>query len=149
MFTKVLYEIYARDLNKLKDEIEQFADEAQLWETRGDIANSAGNLCLHLTGNLKHFIGAVIGDSGYIRDRDSEFASKGISKQMLLVDIDSTRDIVTSTLARLTDDKLEEAYPTEVYGHPMTTGYFLTSLTTHFNYHLGQINYLRRFLGQG
>jgi hypothetical protein len=146
MLTKVLSEIYERDLNKLKDEIDQFSDESQLWQTRGDITNSAGNLCLHLTGNLKHFIGAVIGDSGYIRDRDSEFASRGISKQMLLVDVDSTRDIVASTFARLNDDELAKTYPIEVYGHPMTTAFFLTSLTTHFNYHLGQINYLRRFL---
>lgn len=148
MLTKVLSELYERDLNKLKAEIEQFSDETDLWQTRGGVANSAGNLCMHLTGNLKHFIGSVLGDSGYIRDRDSEFSSTGISKQMLIFDIDSTRDIVKSTLARMTGDDLAKNYPLEVFGHPMTTEYFLTHLTTHFNYHLGQLNYLRRLLAE-
>lgn len=148
MLTKVLSELYERDLNKLKAEIEQFSDDAELWKAGIGITNSAGNLCMHLTGNLKHFIGAVLGDSGYIRDRDSEFSSKGISKQMLLFDIDSTRDIVKSTLARMTSESLAKNYPIEVFGHPMTTEYFLTHLATHFNYHLGQINYLRRLTAE-
>ena len=145
MLTNVLAELFERDLNKLKAEIEQFSDESGIWNTAGDVTNSAGNLCLHLTGNLKHFIGSVLGDTGYVRDRDAEFSSMGFSKEMLLSDIDSTRDTVASTLARLKQGDLTKEYPIEVFGHPMTTEYFLTHLTTHFSYHLGQLNYLRRF----
>ena len=146
MLKEVLIELYDRDLNKLRAEIEQYSDEADLWKTSGKITNSAGNLCLHLTGNLKHFIGAVLGQSGYVRDRDAEFSSGGISKEQLLTDIESTASVLKSTLAKLTDEDFAKVYPIEVFGHPMTTEYFLTHLTTHFNYHLGQINYHRRLL---
>jgi len=149
MLRKVLIELYERDLGKLKDEIGQFADESDIWKTSEGITNSAGTLCLHLTGNLKHFFGAVLGGSGYIRDRDAEFTSRNIPRLEMLADIDDALDVVRSTLAGLTEDDLDKPYPIEVYGHPMTTGYFLTSLTTHFNYHLGQINYHRRLIAGG
>jgi len=149
MLRKVLIELYERDLGKLKDEIGQFADESDIWKTSEGITNSAGTLCLHLTGNLKHFFGAVLGGSGYIRDRDAEFTSRNIPRLEMLANIDDALDVVRSTLAGLTEDDLDKPYPIEVYGHPMTTGYFLTSLTTHFNYHLGQINYHRRLIAGG
>ena len=146
MLRKVLTELYERDLDKLKAEIQQYSDEADLWKTSGSITNSGGNLCLHLIGNLKHFFGAVLGETGYVRDRDAEFISGDVPKGAMLADIDATRHIVLSTLAGLTEDDLNKPYPIEVFGQPMTTGYFLTHLATHLNYHLGQINYHRRLL---
>jgi uncharacterized damage-inducible protein DinB len=146
MLRKILAELYERDLEKLKEEIGQYRDETDLWKTSGGISNSAGNLCLHLTGNLKHFFGAVLGNNGYVRDRDAEFASKNVSKSDMLADIDATRNVVMSILAELTEEDFAKPYPIEVFGQPMTTGYFLTHLTTHFNYHLGQINYHRRLV---
>ena len=146
MLRKVLTELYERDLNKLRDEIAGYTDENDLWKTSDGISNSAGNLCLHLTGNLKHFFGAVIGGTGYVRDRDAEFANKNISRSEMQADIDATRNVVLSTLAGLTEEDLDKPYPIEVFGQPMTTGYFVTHLATHFNYHLGQINYHRRLL---
>lgn len=146
MLTKILAELYERDLDKLRTEIESYANEEDLWKTGGGISNSAGNLCLHLTGNLQHFIGAILGDSGYVRDRDAEFANKNISRDEMLATINSTKAVVADTLAKLTDDDLKKTYPIEVFGHPMTSGHFLTHLTTHFNYHLGQVNYHRRLV---
>lgn len=148
MLANVLKELYERDLNKLREEIEQFTDDADLWKTSGGITNSAGNLCQHLTGNLQHFFGAILGGSGYVRDRDAEFAAKGTTKADLLADIDAAAASVKDTLANLNDDDFAKTYPIEVFGHPMTTGYFLVHLTTHFNYHLGQINYHRRLLAK-
>ncbi|PYT01812.1 MAG: DinB superfamily protein [Acidobacteria bacterium] len=146
MLQEILIELYERDLNKLKTEIEQFKVENDLWKTSGEITNSAGNLCQHLLGNLQHFIGATLGDSGYIRDRDSEFASKNSSREELLKEIDTTLAVVKKTLSKLDDDDFAKTYPIEVFGTPQTTGSFLTHLTTHFNYHLGQINYHRRLV---
>ena len=148
MLTAILSQLYERDLNKLREEIEQFTDEADLWKTSGGITNSAGNLCRHLTGNLQHFFGAVLGGSGYVRDRDAEFAGKGTTRADLIADIDNAAASVKETLAKLTDDDFAKTYPIEVFGHPMTTGYFLVHLGTHFNYHLGQINYHRRLLAK-
>ena len=148
MLNQILIELFERDLNKLREEIEAFPDEASLWKLEDGISNSAGNLCQHLTGNIQHFFGAVLGESGYVRDRDAEFAEKGTTRADLIADIERARLSVNTTLAKLSDDDLAANYPIEVYGHPMTTGYFLTHLATHFNYHLGQINYHRRLLAK-
>jgi uncharacterized damage-inducible protein DinB len=149
MLRKVLIELNERDLAKLKTEIEQFPSEESLWQTADGITNSAGNLTLHLIGNLKHFFGAVLGKNGFVRDRDSEFTRTAVPRSEMLADIDAALDVVLSTLAGLTEEDLDKPYPIDVFGHPMTTGYFVTHLTTHFNYHLGQINYHRRLLGDG
>ena len=148
MLKEILIELYERDLNKLRTEIEQFSDEAHLWKTSEGIANSAGNLSQHLVGNLQHFIGAVLGGSGYVRHRDEEFAKQGVLRDAMLADIENTRLVVVATLKDMSDDDFTRTYPIEVFGHPMTTGYFLTHLTTHFNYHLGQINYHRRLVAK-
>src|SRR4051794_16257957 len=111
MLQEILIELYERDLNKLKTEIEQFANEADLWKTSGAITNSAGNLCQHLLGNLQHFIGAIVGESGYVRDRDSEFASRNSSKAELLQEIDTTLEVVKDTLGKLGDEDFAKTYP--------------------------------------
>jgi uncharacterized damage-inducible protein DinB len=146
MLQKVLIELYDRDLKKLQAEIEQFSDASDLWKTSGAVTNSAGNLALHITGNLKHFIGGVLGSTGYVRDRDAEFSLKGVPKAQLLSEIGSTAEDVSQALNQLTDADLRATYPIEVFGRPMTTAFFLVHLATHLNYHLGQINYHRRLI---
>lgn len=146
MLKEILLEIYERDLNKLREEIDAYKNEGDLWKTTREITNSAGNLCQHLTGNLQHFFGATLADTGYVRDRDAEFASKDTTRADLLAEIEAARESVKKTLEKLSEDDYSKTYPIEVFGKPMTTGSFLTHLTTHFNYHLGQINYHRRLL---
>lgn len=146
MLRDVLIELYERDLVKLREEIGSYPDEADIWKTGGDITNPAGNLCLHLSGNLRHFFGAVLGGDGYVRDRDAEFSLKSISKPELLAGIDAAQASVKATLEKMTDDDFAALYPIEVFGAPITTGFFLTHLATHLNWHLGQINYHRRLL---
>lgn len=146
MLQDVLIQIYKRDLEKLKAEIEQYSDEADLWKTNDGITNSAGNLCLHLSGNLDHFFGAVLGNTGYIRDREAEFSKTGVAKNELLEGINRTLHVVVLTLKTLNEADFENTYPIEVFGHPMTTEFFLVHLATHLNWHLGQINYHRRLL---
>ncbi len=139
-------EILQRDLNTLKKEIGSFNSEKTLWAIDGEIKNSAGNLCLHLCGNLQHFIGAVLGKTNYIRNRDAEFSTKGVSKESLIKEIEATIQSVQLTLASLDPTLIEQTYPLEVFGKPMTTGFFLIHLAGHLNYHLGQVNYHRRLL---
>ena len=137
MITATLQKLYERDLSKLKEEIGLYTDEADLWKTSGAITNSAGNLTLHLIGNLRHFFGAVLGETGYVRDRDKEFSDGGVSRADLLAGIDQAAADVKLTLEKLSVDDLSKTYPLEVFGHPMTTEYFLVHLATHLNYHLG------------
>lgn len=141
-----LLKVFDRDLNKLKDEINLFINDKDLWLTPGEIKNSPGNVSLHICGNLKHFIGAILGNSGYIRERDKEFSLKNISKEELLLNVEETKNIVKETLSSLDSALLTKKYPLNVFGEEMSTEYFLIHLSTHLNYHLGQINYLRRIL---
>ncbi|HEY2847512.1 MAG TPA: DinB family protein [Pyrinomonadaceae bacterium] len=147
MLQTILSDLYERDLNKLRQEIEQYSNEADLWKKSGEIPNSAGNLCQHLCGNLRHFIGAVLGETGYVRDRDSEFAKQEVSRDELLSEIDATLADVKTTLAKVTDETLASNYPIDVFGKgAFKTDWFLVHLATHFNYHLGQLDYHRRLV---
>ncbi|KPE50640.1 DinB superfamily protein [Chryseobacterium indologenes] len=141
-----LQSLYNRDLNKLKTEIEAYQHEAVIWKTDQNISNSAGNLCLHLIGNLNHFIGACLGNTGYIRNRDLEFSLKNIPKTELTEKVEATLTMINHVLSQLTPEDLEKEYPLVVFEDKMTTGYFLIHLITHLDYHLGQINYHRRLL---
>jgi uncharacterized damage-inducible protein DinB len=148
MIIETLKTLYARDLNKLKSEIESYKSESAIWKKDSEIPNSAGNLTLHLVGNLNHFIGAEIGKTGYVRQRDVEFSTEFETKADLVKRIDETINVVDSALSTLTDEDLEKEYPIIVFTDKMTTGYFLIHLTTHLSYHLGQINYHRRLLDE-
>lgn len=145
-FIESIAKLIERDLKKLTDEISQYPDEASLWVTPPGVKNSGGNLCLHLCGNLQHYFGAVLGKTGYIRNRDTEFSATGISKSELLSELEHTRNAVSQTLENLKPSLLLTAYPEKVFDYPMTCMHFFTHLTAHLGYHLGQINYHRRLL---
>jgi hypothetical protein len=147
MLKETLIEIFERDLNKLKIEINSYPDESKLWIVEKNIKNSGGNLCLHLLGNLNQFICGVLGKSGYVRNRDAEFSDKNISKKMLIKNIDDTIKGIVETFQSLNVKDFDLIYPIDVFNKKMTTGFFLIHLTTHLNYHLGQINYHRRIIG--
>lgn len=146
MLTTTLITLFKRDLNKLKSEIELYQDESNLWLTPQDISNSAGNLALHLVGNLNHFVGAILGNTGYIRQRDLEFSLKNVQRSEIQNQIDDTIVVVENTLSTLIKEDLDRNYPLQVFKFEMTTEYFLTHLIMHLSYHLGQINYHRRLL---
>ncbi|HEY4797796.1 MAG TPA: DUF1572 family protein [Bacteroidia bacterium] len=146
MTTSSLLPWYLRDLNKLKEEIASYKNENDLWVVKGDINNSAGNLALHLTGNLKHFIGALLGNTGYVRNRDKEFADKNIPRPTLLKEIDDMISILEKTLSGIKEEDLGKEYPAPFLGEKRTIGYLLLTLLMHLNYHLGQINYHRRLI---
>lgn len=145
MLKEVLLNIYERDLQKFKEEINLYENDVDLWKTGGQITNSGGNLCLHLIGNLKHFFGANLGKTGFVRDRDAEFSTKVGSRAELLTEIDQAIGIVTETLKNLTDEDFKADYPEKYHGESVTTGWMLAHLLTHLDYHRGQINYHRRF----
>ena len=148
MLIATLIELFERDLKRLETEIQTYRDESLLWQTGGDIRNSPGNLVLHLVGNLNHYIGGTLGHTGYVRNRDREFTDINIPRPVLLEKIRQTATVIRNTLSRLQAEDLESAYPLAVLGKKeMTTMFFLIHLTTHLNYHLGQINYHRRLTG--
>mgnify|MGYP001405463603 CR=1 FL=1 len=148
MVIETLQKLFRRDLEKLKTEISLYKEEAALWVVEKGITNPAGNLCLHLAGNLNAFIGAQLGGTGYVRNRELEFSQKDIPRAELLQQLDATILAVEQTLNMLKEEDLEKDYPVIVFKDRMTTGYFLLHLLAHLGYHLGQVNYHRRLLDQ-
>lgn len=144
MIVQELKKVFVKDLTKLKEEISLYRDEPSLWLVDKEIANSAGNLCLHLVGNLKHFIGATMGNTGYVRNREEEFALKNVPQKELMKMVDEAIEAVSATLSNVKDEQLEKEYPLLVFKEKTSTGYFLIHLAAHLGYHLGQINYHRR-----
>jgi hypothetical protein len=148
MLKETFVEIFERDIRKLIDEVILYKSEQNLWKIESAIHNSAGNLCLHLIGNLNHFIGAVIGKTGYIRNRDNEFILKGIKREQIIADLESTIETIKTSFDKLSEKDFEKEFPAEKQGKIVSIAYMMLHLLTHFNYHLGQINYHRRLLDQ-
>ncbi len=146
MIKEALVEYFERDLLKLKEELSLYKEEASLWIVEKGISNSAGNLALHLIGNLNHFIGATLGNTGYVRERDKEFTNKNVPREKILSDIDSVTPIVLNTLNNLSNEDLDKTFPLEKHGKTLSTASMLLHLSTHLSYHLGQINYHRRLV---
>jgi uncharacterized damage-inducible protein DinB len=145
MNTETLSQLFARDFEKLESEIFAYSNEENLWVKESGISNSAGNLGLHLAGNLHHFLGSVLNKSDYVRDREFEFNGK-VNRDELISRVRSARQSVRVTLDNLTSEDFSKTYPLQPFGFEMSTEYFLTHLYSHFSYHLGQINYHRRLL---
>ncbi|MBP6731258.1 MAG: DUF1572 family protein [Chitinophagales bacterium] len=146
MVHTTLAPFFERDLLRLKDEVASYKNEADLWVVKPHISNSAGNLCLHLIGNLNHFIGATLGNTGYVRERDKEFAEKNIPRARLLADIDAVLGVVKNVLVNLPEEAYEKEFPLPIGNNVMTTQQMLIYIFAHLSYHLGQINYHRRLI---
>jgi len=147
MLKEALIKLFERDLQKLITEINLYNDEYDVWITKGEISNSGGNLCLHLIGNLNHFIGATIGNTGYVRHREDEFSLKNVLRQDLVTNIENCSLVVKETLAKLSEEDLTKEFPLEKHGEMVTNTEMLLHLYGHLAYHLGQINYHRRLIG--
>lgn len=138
--------LFSRDLTRIVQELEAFPEGSALWETRQGISNSAGNLVLHLEGNLREYIGRQLGNVAYERRRDQEFASSGVVAADLVRRMNEVREIVVNAIGGLSENQMSSNYPERVLGRDLTTTQFLIHLLGHLNYHLGQIDYLRRVL---
>lgn len=137
--------LFERDLDRLSVELNSYENDDDIWLVKGEINNSAGNLFLHLCGNLKHFIGATLDNTGYERDREFEFAGK-VSKDELVQNIQETKEMLATYFDRVSVEDMSDPYPLQPFGYPMTKSQFILHLYGHFNYHLGQINYHRRLI---
>lgn len=141
-----LTRLFHRDLDRLKTELLNYKTASKLWVVKESISNCSGNLALHLVGNLNHFIGASMGNTGYVRQRDLEFSEKDVPLDIIIGQIEETKTMISSTLSQLNEEDLKKEFRRNPFEEYMTTEYFLLHLLTHLSYHLGQINYHRRLL---
>lgn len=146
MLSQDLSALYARDLTRLIQQLSAFPDSATLWQTRAGITNSAGNLALHLEGNLREFVGRLLGRIDYVRDRPREFSDSGIEQAELIARLTAVRDEIPQVIAGLTAEQLDADFPQVYVGRTLPNRQMLIHLEGHLSYHLGQIDYLRRVL---
>lgn len=146
LITQSVVKILDRDLNNVIQELESYRQEGNLWHLAGTINNTGGNLGLHISGAINHFIGAVLGKNGYIRKRDEEFSQKNISREEVVRQVKLAIHTLHQVLPGVPEEELEKEFPETLGGMTMTIGHFLIHLVSHINYHLGQINYHRRIL---
>ncbi len=148
MLQQYFAEQFEAALFQLKNEINSYTHKENVWRIEGQIINSGGTLCLHLLGNLNHFIGAVLGNTGYVRQRDREFSDRDVPTGKLIKDIDELMYRIKNIFTNLSDDQLHGFYPLNDGKKWKMTDSRLLQLLSHLNYHLGQINYHRRILDQ-
>lgn len=135
---------YSLVIDQLKAEIEAYVNEEYMYKVLPGTTNSGGNLAMHLVGNLKHFYGSVLLEDGYERNREFEFGGK-MSKADLLTGLAEAKITVLDFFESASDASFEETYPIKFLGRDITNGYAYLQFLSHFAYHLGQINYHRRY----
>ncbi len=147
-FLRAVRKVLVRDLKSVSDQIAAYPDDASVWLAPPGISNSAGTLVLHLAGNLRHFIGGALGRSGYVRDRDAEFAARDVPREKLRAEIAVTIQEVTAALDGMDTDMIDSEYPIPVGAERFKVGTadWLVHMCAHLAYHLGQIDYHRRLL---
>jgi hypothetical protein len=133
-----------RELRAMKRELEAYPDDASVWATPNGISNPGGTFALHCAGNLQHFIGAHLGQTGYVRDRDSEFRRRDVPRVELYAEIERAMSVVEKTLTGDRADSFPGIFPEQLSGKFVRTDAWLMHLTVHLGYHLGQLNYHRR-----
>lgn len=139
-----------RDLERLVRELDAYPDEESLWRSAPGIRNPGGVLANHLAGNLLHYVGAVLGNSGYVRNRAVEFERRDVPLSQLLVRIERARVVVDEVVPELDPAGLQEPFPEPPASMAgIETGRFLLHLVSHLAYHLGQVNYHRRLVAPG
>ena len=146
MLNSTLTNFYERDIRRLIEEINLFNDEGNLWKTEGTIKNSSGNLVLHIVGGTNYLIGTMLAKTGYIRNRDQEFIIKDVPRNELVAQLEELMLMINKTLSTFDDERMEAEYPIMFDDMKVPNSYVLIRLAIHLNYHLGQVNYLRRVL---
>ena len=146
MLSDDLRAVMVRDLRAVAREVSAYPSDQALWLSVRGIANSGGTLALHLAGNLRHFVGNVLGGSGYVRNREDEFGRRGTSRAEMVQEIEATITAVEQALTQVTDVKWYAEYPLELGGRRLSNARFALHLSAHLAYHLGQMDYHRRIV---
>ena len=138
------------ELEQLRDAVHELAaplSERALWSKPVEPGNSIGHLILHLTGNLNHYVGAQLGSSGYVRDREREFTEEQPpAKSVLLANLDTAVATFHRVVESLSAEQLAAPYAQTASGSVVKT---LVHVVAHFALHRGQMSYMARLVKPG
>jgi hypothetical protein len=135
-----------RELEGFEREVSLYPDDESLWKTMPGVTNSAGNLAMHVAGNLQHYVGTVLGGTGYVRNRDAEFSRRSGTRAEVVTELRKAASVVRDVLPKISEEKISGDFPEAVMGMKFRTSPFLIHLCAHAGFHLGQAGYLRRAL---
>lgn len=141
---KDLAELYVNDVKAFIDNLNEIPED-KLWNAPKHIPNSAGILAQHIAGNLNHYIGKALGKTGYKRNRDAEFRISDKSKSDLIEDLQDVIKMLRTVIPDISEEQLDAPLPVNA-PHSRTTRKALLHFYRHLNYHLGQLNYLKRMI---
>ena len=141
-----IHRLLLRDLRATQREIEAYVDDETLWRVVPGITNPGGTHALHIAGNLRYFLGTVLCNGGYVRDREHEFSARGLTRAEVSTEVVRTMQQVTQTLSTINVAQLQAPYPIKVLDVQLRTDAFLMHLAVHLGYHLGQLDYHRRIV---
>jgi uncharacterized damage-inducible protein DinB len=132
---------------QIRTAVEKLTDE-QIWWRPNEASNSIGNLVLHLTGSLNHFLNRNLGGFDYTRDRAAEFSErKAIPKAELLALFDGMVAEAEKTFQMLTPERLNDTSP-EPSMHSIVFEDLL-NITAHLSTHAGQIVWIAKMFEEG
>jgi hypothetical protein len=141
-----LMRLMVRELEGFRREIALFPDDASAWRTLPGITNSAANLALHVAGGLQHFVGALLGKTGYLRNRALEFSRRAGARAEVIAELDRAIATVRDVMPRLGELDLSGEFSPPIIDATIGVRTFLIHLCAHAAMHLGQAGYLRRAL---
>ena len=148
--TELVKASLTRELESLRDAVRDLAaplDERHFWAKPLQPGNSFGHLVLHLTGNLNWFVGAQLGGTGYVREREREFTEANPpTKAAALAGLDEAVATFRRVVQGLTTEQLAAAHPSERFGVVLNA---LVHLLSHFALHRGQLSYIARLVQAG
>jgi hypothetical protein len=144
VFIEHIHHIMVRELEGMKRELLAYPDQTDIWRSMPGLPNAAGTIALHVAGNLQHFVGAQLGESGFVRDREAEFSRRDVPAAGIVAELDEAIGALNEAFSSLEEDAMDRPYPQEIVGVRPTAGEFLVHLVAHLGYHLGQIDYHRR-----
>ncbi|HLW77809.1 MAG TPA: DUF1572 family protein [Bryobacteraceae bacterium] len=117
---------------------------AQIWTRGGDHENAAGNLVLHLAGNVRQWILHGVGNQADVRQRDSEFAARELDVDELKLRLRATVSEAAAVLRALPPARLGERVTIQKYD--VTVVEAILHVVEHFSQHTGQIIFITKFL---
>jgi hypothetical protein len=127
--------------------VEQLTDE-QIWWRPNEKSNSIGNLIVHLSGSLDHYLNFQIGGIEYHRDRPAEFAERRrIPKAELLATFEDMVANAEKTFDSITTERLSSPSPEPKMYSLLVED--LISVCVHISNHAGQIVWIAKMLREG
>lgn len=136
-----------KQIEQLREEVQTVSsglEDTLFWTKPVEGGNSVGHLVLHLTGNLNHWAGARLGNTGYIRDREREFSERQPpSKEAALSALRDAVAVYSQVVRTMPAERMTEPHPDASMGTVLEAFF---KMLTHFAVHRGQMSYIMKML---